>query len=99
MCSKDFLYINEALEVLLKIIKKGKYRLYNVASGKRIKLSRITQKINKITNCKINYKNQHNLASEPVIDINRIRKEFNFKPKKDLIESLSELIINYKNHA
>ena len=97
--SKDFLYINEALEVLLKIIKKGKYRLYNVASGKRIKLSSIAQKINQITNCKINYKNQHKLVSEPIVNISRIRKEFNFKPKKDLIESLSELIINYKNHA
>jgi len=97
--SKDFLHINEALEVLLKIIKKGKYRLYNVASGKRTKLSKISQKIKKITNCKIYYKNQHKLVSEPIVDISRIRKEFNFKPKKDLIESLSELIINYKNHA
>ena len=97
--SKDFLYINEAFEVLLKIIKRGKYRLYNVASGKNIELSRISQKIKKITNCKINYKNQHKLVCEPIIDISRIRKEFNFKPKKDLIVSLSEIIINYKNYA
>ena len=97
--SKDFLYVDEAFEVLLKVIKKGKYRLYNIASGKNIELSKIAQKIKKVTNCKIDYTNQHKLVSEPIIDIGRIKKEFNFKPKKDLIESLDELIINYKNHA
>ena len=97
--SKDFLYVNEAIDVLLKIIKNGKYRLYNIASGKNIELFRISQKIKEITKCKINYKNQHKLVKEPIIDIGRVKKEFNFKPKKDLIKFLSQLIINYKNHA
>ena len=50
--SKDFLYVNEAIDVLLKIIKNGKYRLYNIASGKNIELFRISQKIKEITNGK-----------------------------------------------
>jgi nucleoside-diphosphate-sugar epimerase len=97
--SKDFLYVNEALDILIKIIKKGKSRLYNVASGKNIELYKIAQKIKKITNCKIIYKNQNKLVSEPKIDISRIKKEFNFKPKKNLIKSLTEIINNYKNYA
>ena len=97
--SKDFLYVNEALDILIKIIKKGKSRLYNVASGKNIELYKIAQKIKKITNCKIIYKNQNKLVSEPKIDISRIKKEFNFKPKKNLIKSLAEIINNYKNYA
>ena len=90
--SKDFLYTDEAFEVLLKIIKKGKHRLYNIASGKNIEL-------HKIAESKIKYSNQRKLVSDPIIDIKRIKKEFNFKPKKDLIKSLRELIINYNNHA
>ena len=97
--SKDFLYINEAFDVLLKIIKKGRYRLYNITSGKNIELSKISQKIKKITNCKINYKNQHKLIKETIIDISRIKKEFGFKPKKNLINFLDQLIINYKNYG
>ena len=31
--------------------------------------------------------------------IKRIRKEFNFKPKNDLINLLNDLIMNYKNKA
>jgi len=97
--SKDFIHVNEAFEVLLKVINKGKHRLYNIASGKNIELFKIAEEIKKITNCKINYTNQNKLISDPIIDISRIKKEFNYKPKKDLIKSLSELIINYKNYA
>ena len=97
--SKDFLYVNEAIDVMLKIIKRGKNRLYNVASGNNITLSKISLKIKEITGCKINYKNQKKLVKEPIINIDRIKNEFNFKPKKDLINSLNHLISNYKNHA
>ena len=96
--SKDFLHVNEAIELMLKIIKKGKHRLYNVASGKNIKLSTISEKIKKITDCKINYKNQNKLVNEPKININRIKREFNFKPKLNLINSLEQIIMNYKNY-
>ena len=97
--SKDYLHIDEASDILIKVIKKGKHRLYNIASGKNIELFKIAEKIKKITNCKINYKNQNTIIREPVINIGRIKKEFNFKPKKGLIESLDQLIINYKNYA
>ena len=95
--TKDFIYVNDAFDVLLKIIKRGKHRLYNVASGKNIKLFKILQEMKKITNCEINYSNSSNIIKEPIINIKRIKKEFNFKPKNDLINLLNYLIINYKN--
>ena len=97
--SKDFLYINEAIDILFKIITKGKSRLYNVASGNNVELYKIAKKISEITNCKVNYKNQNTLIKEPIIDISKIKNEFNFKPKKDLINFLQHLIVNYRNYA
>ena len=97
--SKDFLFVDEAINVLIKIIKKGKYRLYNVASGENIKLFKVAEQIKKITYCKINYKNQKKIFKDPIVNIKRIKKEFNFKPKKKLIPSLRELIVNYKKNA
>ena len=97
--SKDFLFVDEAINVLIKIIKKGKYRLYNVASGENIKLFKVAEQIKKITDCKINYKNQKKIFRDPIVNIKRIKKEFNFKPKKKLIPSLRELIVNYKKNA
>tara|TARA_B100000029_G_scaffold509814_1_gene599821 strand:- start:1115 stop:1942 length:828 start_codon:yes stop_codon:yes gene_type:complete len=96
--TKDFIYVDDAFDVLLKIIKKGKYRVYNVASGKNIKLFKILKEIKKITNCKINYTNRSNIVKEPKINIKRIVNEFNFKPKNNLIDLLNDLIINYKNN-
>ena len=96
--TKDFIYVDDAFDVLLKIIKKGKHRLYNVASGKNIKLSKILKEIKKITNCRINYTNTSNIVKEPKINIKRIVNEFNFKAKNNLIDLLNDLIINYKNN-
>ena len=97
--TKDFIYVNDAFDVLLKIIKRGKHRLYNVASGKNIKLFKILKEIKKITNCKINYTHSSNVVKEPKINIKRITNEFNFKPKNNLIDLLNHLIINYKNNV
>ena len=96
--TKDFIYVNDAFDVLLKIIKRGKNRLYNVATGKNIKLFKILKEIKKITNCKINYTHSSNVVKEPKINIKRITNEFNFKPKNNLIDLLNDLIINYKNN-
>jgi len=96
--TKDFIYVNEAFNVLLKIIKRGKYRLYNVASGKNIKLSKILKKIKKITNCKISYTNRSNVVREPKINVKRIMNEFNFIAKSNLINHINHLIVNYKNN-
>ena len=97
--TKDFIYVNDAFDVLLKIIKRGKHRLYNVATGKNIKLFKILKEIKKITNCKINYTHSSNVVKEPKINIKRITNEFNFKPKNNLIDLLNHLIINYKNNV
>jgi nucleoside-diphosphate-sugar epimerase len=94
--TKDFIYVNDAFDVLLKIIKRGKHRLYNVASGKNIELFKILKEIKKITNCKINYTNRFKIVKEPRINIKRIVNEFNFKPENNLIDLLNHLIINYK---
>jgi len=96
--SKDYLDVNEAFSVLFKIINKGKYRLYNIAYGKNIELHKIAKEIKKVTNCRINYTNQSKLVAEPIININRVKKEFSFKPKSNLINSIEEIIINYKKN-
>ena len=97
--SKDYIHIDEVSDVLIKIINKGKHRLYNIASGNNIEISKIIERIQEITNCRINYTNQKTTINEPIINIDRIKKEFNYKPKKDLIKSLDQLINNYKNYA
>jgi nucleoside-diphosphate-sugar epimerase len=95
--TKDFIHVEDAFNVLFKIIMKGKYRMYNIASGQNISLDQISKKIKKITNCKILYKKNLMTLKEPKINITRIKKEFNFRPKYNLINFIEELIKNQKN--
>lgn len=95
---KDFLSINDAVEIIYKISKVSKGEIYNVASGKMYSLIEIAKEIQKYTECKIILKNQYIKVKEPKININKIRKKFNFKPKLDLLNELNGLIIKFKNY-
>ena len=94
--TKDFIHVFDAYDILLKIILKGKYRLYNIATGTNIRLDQILYKIKKITDCKIIYKKKLKTVNEPKINIKRIKKEFKFKTKYNLIKLLNELVTDYK---
>ena len=89
---KNYLSVNDAIDVILKIITKSKYQVYNVASDKQISINQISEKIRELTNCKINYKNSNLLLNEPKINIQRIKKEFNFKPKIELTNEIEKII-------
>ena len=82
---------------LSRIIKTGKYRLYNIASNKRYSLDFISRIIQKQTKCKIKYINQKAIYNEPVINIDRIKKEFNFRSNNNFKESLIKIIISKKS--
>ena len=89
---KNYLDVVDAIEIILKIIKTSKYRLYNIASSKRYSLDFVSQVIQKHTKCRINYINQKKIYNEPIININRIKKEFNFKSNNNFKESLIKII-------
>ena len=93
---KDYLSIDDAVNLILLIIDKGKKNIYNVASGKRLSLKQITTTIKKITNCKILNSNKNLNISEPKINIQRIKDEFRFKQSSNLLSDLERLILEYK---
>ena len=93
---KNYIHINEAIDVILKIINRSKYQIYNVASDKQISLGQISKIIQKLTNCKITYKNSNIVFNEPKINIQRIKKEFDFKPKVKFENEMHKIIKNYK---
>lgn len=96
--TKDYLNIDDAVDLIIKIVNFGKENTYNVASGKNIKIIEIANKIKELTNCEIKFKNQNLLIKEPIINITKIKKEFNFFPKSDLIFDLKNLLINFQKN-
>ena len=95
---KNYLNVNEATDIIIKIINNGKDKIYNVASDKQVSLFQIAKSIKKSTNCRIKFKNQKLKMNEAKIDISKIKKEFLFKPKSNLITELDYLINLYSKN-
>ncbi len=96
---KNYLHVQDAIKIILSIIKKnGKKRIYNVGSSNSITVGKIAKLIKKYTKCKIIFKKNANIKNEPIININSIKKEFNFYPKR-LFENEIEMILKkYKKN-
>ena len=94
--TKDYIAIDDVINLIFKIQKKNKFRIYNVASGKNIALKKIIQIIKRKTNCKVFTKNQNISIKEPIISISRIKNEYNFKPSLNIDNHLPKLIAEFK---
>ena len=57
----------------------------------------MAQLIKKYTGCKIVFKKNVKVKNEPITNISRIKKEFNFYPKKLFENEIKMIIKNYKN--
>ena len=88
------MHVEEAIPIILKISLKGKNRIYNLAGNKRFRFIDIAKSIQKKINCKIILTNQNTILNDSLINIERIRKEFKFKPKRNLLKDLDEIIDN-----
>tara|TARA_B110000238_G_C16063104_1_gene411444 strand:+ start:74 stop:1027 length:954 start_codon:yes stop_codon:yes gene_type:complete len=98
---KDFLYIEDFCDVLVKIINRTKnFETYNVASGKSVtirKILKILIKIEKLENNEIDYdSSKPTMIPKRLINITKIKKQFKFKPSISLEEGLVRTIKWYK---
>ena len=94
--TKDYIGIDDVIKLIFKIINYGKKNLYNVASGKNVKLIQMAKIIQSETNCKITLINQKEKILEPKINISKIKKEFKFYPKIKFKNDLKRTINDFK---
>lgn len=96
--AKDYIYISDVVELLIKISYAGKERIYNVASGINVSNKDIVNQIREITGCSVNVISQPKHIVFPVINISATQKEFEFKPQS-VLDLLPDLVMGYKNIA
>lgn len=92
---KDYIGIDEVVDVILKISQSGKEKIYNVASGKNISNKKIVDILKEITNCNVNIIADANKIKFPKINIDKIIDEFNFDPVKPEFR-IKDLAYSYK---
>jgi len=93
---KDYVYINDVLNILQKISLCGKSSIYNVASGQNLNNEKIVKKIQEITGCKLEVIENAKKYSFLPISIERIQKEFNFEPTS-VLNKFEKIIHTYQN--
>jgi nucleoside-diphosphate-sugar epimerase len=89
--AKDYLFIDDAVDLLIKIALAGKEKVYNVASGKNSTNEEIINELKK--NLQFSYQVSEN-AKEikfPEISVKKINTEFDFKPTS-IAQQISTLL-------
>ena len=81
--AKDYIAIEDVVDILPRISQSGQYRLYNVASGENIKTASIVARIEDITGARAKWYNGETVVF-PAMSIDRIQKEFQFDPRSAL---------------
>lgn len=92
---KDYIHVEDVARILTEIAMRGRHRIYNVANGRNIKVSDILSEFSKKINFEVEMTSSPQYYSFPVIDISRIREEFQFVPNS-ILNRLQELISIYK---
>ena len=95
--AKDYISISDVTDILPQIARKGRSRLYNVASGVNTTNRRITKELSLLTGCSVKVKKSAERIGYPVISIKKVVREFGFVPS-DLSGELHKDISVYKCH-
>lgn len=100
---RSYIFIEDAVKMIINISTKGKHKLYNVGGKESISIYKLAKKIQGITNCKIerpknfNSKGLIGAPDKVRISINRYEKEFKIFKHKSLEYGLKKTIDWYKN--
>lgn len=99
---RDYIYIGDLMDIFCKIIEKDSYsyNIFNIGSGEGKSILDIINAIKKITNLNFNieFKENRNFdVKNNILDISRVKKEFNFNPKISLDEGIRLFYLYLKN--
>lgn len=93
---KDYININDAVNILIKIALSGKQITYNVASGINTTNREIMSRISSLLGCQVEIQHNAKKIVFPKIEIKKIQSEFDFKPS-NLLADMENLINLYKS--
>jgi nucleoside-diphosphate-sugar epimerase len=95
---KDYVSINEVVDLLIKIVRCGGERIYNIASGRNVSTLALTNKLRDLTSCRVEVAPGAPTIKFPRINIDRIKEQFQFQPS-DILDDLKTLISLFKEET
>lgn len=97
--SRDFVYVDDAVEAAILAIESKKSGFYNIGTAKETSINEIFRKIKELTNS--NCQEIHGPAKpdeqeRSCLDFSKVEKELNWQPKYNLEKGLKETIEWFK---
>lgn len=92
--AKDYIAIEDVVDILPRICERGQDRLYNVAGGANITVASIVARIAALTGARAKWQKGETIVF-PLISIDRVRQEFQFEPRPAL-DLLPEICGRFK---
>ena len=101
--TRDFIYIDDVIEALyLDLIKKSEDNvLFNLGSGNGTSINNILEILEQLTGNKVKvlYENSRNFdVKSNVLDISKINKFLNWRPKVDIFDGIERTYNWLKNN-
>lgn len=93
--AKDYISINDVVDMLIKIATNGRHQIYNLASGTNVSNIELMEKISNQTGCQVEVAPDALTIIFPKISIQRIREEFNFTPS-NVLDDIDKLVETYR---
>lgn len=93
---KDYIHVDDVAKILPQIATKGKHRIYNIASGKNTKVGEILNELSRTVDFDIEMDPTPQRYAFPVINISRVKNEFQFNPNS-ILNTLQDLVSTYRN--
>ena len=96
--AKDYVALEDVVDLLPRIATEGDARLYNVASGCNLTNRELAQALARTTGCRAEATPGAPIFRFPAISIERVRREFGFHPRS-LVEDLGPLVARYREET
>jgi nucleoside-diphosphate-sugar epimerase len=92
---RDYISIDDVVELILRISTGGSHRLYNVASGTNVSNARLVSRLADLTGCTVDVDPGASTVRFPRIDTTRITEDFGFRPH-DLLDDVVDLVKQFE---
>jgi len=98
--TRDFIYIDDAADAVVKSLHSSRRGIYNVGTGKENSVLRIAEMVEKATGISIARRFENARESDimrSASDISKITKEIGWRPKVSMLEGIKKTVEAYLN--
>jgi nucleoside-diphosphate-sugar epimerase len=93
---KDYIHSDDVVDCLIKLANGSRHEIYNIASGENVSNQELMDYVSRITGCSVVFEAGAPTLKFPKIDIERVRKEFDFHPSA-LRERIDEVVQRHQS--